>query len=177
MKILILNGSPRPKGNTKQMIDAFCEGLRSAGHEFEVLDLCRLNIRGCLACEYCHARGHGQCVQKDDMQRVYPLLEGADMLVLASPIYYHGLTGQMKCCIDRFYAMLYPKKPMKLSRIAMLLVSGDPDMYDGALFSYRGDFLDYLGLKDMGVITVQAYDPGVPAEKLEEIRRFGESVR
>ena len=97
------------------------------------------------------------------------------MLVLASPIYYHGLTGQMKCCIDRFYAMLYPKKPMKLSRIAMLLVSGDPDMY--ALFSYRGDFLDYLGLKDMGVITVQAYDPGVPAEKLEEIRRFGETVR
>ncbi len=72
MKILILNGSPRPKGNTKQMIDAFCEGLRSAGHAFEVLDLCRLNIRGCLACEYCHARGHGQCVQKDDMQRVYP---------------------------------------------------------------------------------------------------------
>ena len=108
MKILILIGSPRPKGNTKRMIGAFCEGLEKAGHEWDVTDVCRLNIHGCLACEYCHGKGNGQCVQKDDMQNVYHLLQKADMLVIASPIYYHGLTGQLKCCIDRFYAMLYP---------------------------------------------------------------------
>ena len=176
MKILILNGSPRPKGNTKQMIDAFCAGLEKAGHEWEALDVCRLNIHGCLACEYCHGKGNGQCVQKDDMQSVYHLLQNADILVIASPIYYHGLTGQLKCCIDRFYAMLYPKKPMRLSKVAMFLVSGDPDMYDGALFSYRGDFLNFLGLEDKGVITAQAYAPGLPEDKLEEIRRFGLSL-
>ena len=176
MKILILNGSPRPKGNTKQMIDAFCEGLRSAGHAFEVLDLCRLNIRGCLACEYCHAQGHGQCVQKDDMQRVYPLLEEANMLVLASPIYYHGLTGQMKCCIDRFYAMLYPQKPEKLSKVAMFLSSGDPNMYEGAMFSYKGDFLDYLGLEGMGVFTTNGYEIGISEDKRVDLRKFGESL-
>ena len=176
MKILILNGSPRPKGNTKQMIDAFCAGLEKAGHEWDVLDVCRLNIHGCLACEYCHGKGNGQCVQKDDMQNVYHLLQNADILVIASPIYYHGLTGQLKCCIDRFYAMLYPKKPMRLSKVAMFLVSGDPDMYDGALFSYRGDFLNFLGLEDKGVITAQAYAPGLPEDQLEEIRRFGLSL-
>jgi multimeric flavodoxin WrbA len=60
MRVLILNGSPRPKGNTKQMIQAFCEGLKTAGHEYDVFDVCRMNIRGCLACEYCHTKGSGQ---------------------------------------------------------------------------------------------------------------------
>jgi hypothetical protein len=50
-------------------------------------------------------------------------------------------------------------------------------MYDGALFSYQGDFLDYLQLEDMGVFTTHGYDPGVPEEKLEELRRFGESLK
>ncbi len=176
MHVLILNGSPRPRGNTKQMINAFCEGLEKAGHEFDVFDVCRLTIHGCLACEYCHQKGNGQCIQKDDMQSIYPLLDKAEMLVIASPIYYHGLTGQMKCVIDRFYALLYPNKPTNLKKIAMFLSSGDPDMYDAALFSYHGDFIDYLKLQGMGVFTVQSYDPGVPAEKLEELKAFGEHL-
>ena len=176
MKVLILNGSPRKNSNSKQMIDAFCEGLKKAGHEWNELDVCRMNIHGCLACEYCHGEGEGFCAQKDDMQSVYSLLGEAEMLVIASPIYYHGLSGQMKCTIDRFYAMLYPRKPGKLSKVAMFLSSGDPDMYEGALFSYQGDFLDYLQLEDMGVFTTQGYDPGVPKDKLDEIRKFGGSL-
>jgi len=78
---------------------------------------------------------------------VYQLLGEVDMLVIASPIYYHGLTGQLKCCIDRFYAALYPKKAMKLSKISMLLVSGDADMYDGAMFSYGRQCLYRLNLQ------------------------------
>lgn len=176
MKVLILNGSPRPRGNTKQMIDAFCEGLKKSGHEWNTLNIAQMDIRGCYACEYCHGKGSGTCVQKDDMNQVYDLLKSAEMLVIAAPIYYHGLSGQMKCCIDRFYALLYPEKPEKLSKIAMFLSSGDPDMYDAALFSYQGDFLDYLGLEGMGVFTTSGYDPGVPEEKLKELRVFGESL-
>ena len=114
---------------------------------------------------------------KDDMQYVYHELQEAEMIVIASPIYYHGFTGQLKCTIDRFYAAAYPKKPEKLKKVAMFLSSGDQDMYDGALFSYRGDFLDYLKLEDMGIFTTHGYDPGVPEEKLEELRRFGESLK
>ena len=153
MRVLILNGSPRPKGNTKQMITAFCEGLEAAGHEWDVYD------------------------QKDDMQNIYQQLQEAEMLVIASPIYYHGLSGQLKCTIDRFYAAAYPNKPPKLKKVAMFLSSGDPDMYDGALFSYQGDFLDYLQLEGMGVFTTNGYDPGVPEAKLEELRVFGASLK
>ena len=67
-------------------------------------------------------------------------------------------------------------KPAKLKKVAMFLSSGDPDMHDGAMFSYQGDFLDYLQLEDMGVFTTHGYDPGVQGEKLEELRRFGASL-
>ena len=84
------------------------------------------------------------------MQEVYELLAEAEMLVIASPIYYHNLSGQLKCAIDRIYAL---DKPAKLKKIAMFLSSGGENMYDGAEFSYNGDFLDYLKLEGMGIFT------------------------
>lgn len=176
MRILILNGSPRPKGNTKQMVDAFKEGAESVGHQVDVVDVCKKKIAGCLACEYCHTKGNGVCVQKDDMQEVYSLLAEADMLVIASPIYYHGISGQLKCVIDRFYSAAYPRKPRNLKKVAMILSSGDANMYDGAVFSYKGDFLDYLGLEGMGVFTAHGGENGSPA-KLKELKDFGKSLK
>ncbi len=153
MNILVLNGSPRPQGETAKMIAAFREAAEKAGHAVKVMDVCRMNIRGCLACEYCHGKGQGACVQKDDMQAIYDMLPQTDMLVLASPIYYHNLSGQLKCAIDRFYAALFPAAPERLKKAAMFLASGDPDMDTGARFSFEGDFLGYLGLEDLGLYT------------------------
>ena len=153
MKILVLNGSPRPQGDTSKMVAVFQKAAEEAGHTVCAVDVCRKNIRGCLACEFCHGKGAGNCIQKDDMQEIYDRLREADMLVLASPIYYHGISGQLKCVIDRFYAALYPAAPKSLKKVAMFLSSGDPDMYVGARFSYEGDFLGYLGLDDVGIFT------------------------
>lgn len=153
MKILVLNGSPRLNGNTRQMVTAFAEGASSVGNEVTVIDVCRKNIKGCMACEYCHTKGRGDCIQQDDMHEIYRPLKEADMLVIASPIYYHGISGQLKCAIDRFYSAAYPVKPPHLKKIAMILSSGDANMYDGAIFSFKGDFLDYLGLENSGVYT------------------------
>ena len=111
------------------------------------------------------------------MQNIYHQLQEAEMLVIASPIYYHGLSGQLKCAIDRFYAAAYPDKPPKLKKVAMFLSSGDPDMYEGAMFSYQGDFLDYLKLEGMGVFTTHGYDPGVAEETLEELRALGANLQ
>lgn len=176
MNILVLNGSPRPAGSTKQMVEAFRQGAADAGHRVNVVDVCQKHIAGCLACEYCHTKGHGTCIQKDDMQEIYDLLKSAEMLVIASPIYYHGLSGQIKCVIDRFYSAAYPSKPDKLKKVAMILSSGDPDMYEGAMFSFRGDFLDYLGLENMGVFTSYGSENGSP-EKKRELYRFGASIK
>lgn len=175
MRILILNGSPRPKGHTAQMIQAFCDGARKKGHKITKIDVCHKNIHGCLGCEYCHTVGNGNCVQKDDMKEIYPLLMNSEMLVLASPIYYHGLSGQLKCVIDRFYAIGTAEELPNLKKVAMFLASGDPDMYDGALFSLTGDFEDYLGLEIAGVFTVYGDEP-VSVSQLKDISGFGESL-
>ncbi len=159
MKILVLNGSPRPNGSTVRMIDIFRKAAEKAGHEVTVIPVCRKQIHGCLACEYCHGKGNGTCIQKDDMQEIYPLLRETNMLILASPIYYHGISGQLKCTVDRFYSALYPKAPENLRKVAMFLSSGDPDMFTGAKFSYDGDFLGYLSLEDAGIFT--NHDPEV----------------
>lgn len=79
MDILILNGSPRPQGHTAQMAAAFTAGAEEAGHRVHTVNVCRKQIHGCLACEYCHRDGHDTCVQQDDMQEIYGLLKQADM--------------------------------------------------------------------------------------------------
>lgn len=175
MKILVLNGSPRPQGNTSGMIKALKQGAERAGHEVTVIDVCHKKIAGCLACEYCHGKGHGACIQKDDMQEVYMHLSECDMLVIASPIYYHGVSGQLKCALDRLYSIAYPTKPKNLKKVAMILSSGDANMYDGAMFSYQGDFLDFLGLEDMGVFTAHGGENG-SQRMLDKLRAFGESL-
>ena len=172
MKIIVLNGSPRPSGNTKAMISAFTEGAERAGHEVTVFDVCRMNIKGCLACEYCHTKAFRQCVQKDDMQKIYPVLDEAEMIVLASPIYYHGLSGQLQCTINRIYAQGYPKK---LKKAMLLLSSGDHGVYDGAIFTYRNSFLEYLHLEDMGIFTA-AGDENKSDEMLNRIRKAGAAL-
>ena len=170
MKILILNGSPRPNGQTAKMCHEFKDAAEAKGHEVDMINVTKKNIRGCLACEYCHGKGNGNCVQKDDMQEIYSLLKNCEMLILASPIYYHNISGQLKCVIDRFYVALYPKAPKTLQKVAMFLSSDDDDMYDGARFSYEGDFLGYLKLKDMGIYT--NHDPDV----LDRIREMAENI-
>ena len=109
------------------------------------------------------------------MQAIYGLLKEAEMLVIASPIYYHGVSGQLKCVLDRFYSAAYPKRPKNLKKVAMILSSGDADMYDGAMFSYQGDFLNYLGLEDMGVFTAYGSQNG-SSQKLAELKKFGMSL-
>ena len=168
MNILVLNGSPHPQGETANMVSAFKKAAEKAGHEVRVIEVCRMNIRGCLACEFCHGKGQGACAQKDDMQEIYACLQETDMLVLASPIYYHNISGQLKCAIDRFYSVLYPSAPPRLRKVAMFLASGDADMTEGARFSYEGDFLGYLGLEDVGLVS--NHDPDY-AEILRQMAR------
>lgn len=71
MRILVLNGSPHPDGATADMVAAFEKGAKEAGHDVVTFSVARMNVKGCLGCEYCHNKGEGKCVQQDDMQRLY----------------------------------------------------------------------------------------------------------
>ena len=170
MKITVLNGSPR-KQNTAAMVDAFAEGAKAAGHEVEVLQVGRMKINGCLACEYCHGKGEGKCVQKDDMEKVMPAYRDSDMLVFASPIYYFDVTAQLSAAIQRVYAI---GKPAKATRASLLLSSASPNPFEGAIATYK-TMLGFMGLEDAGIITAAGDENGSEA-KLDEIRAFARAL-
>lgn len=172
MNILILHGSPRPNGNTAAMVEAFVDGAKENHHNVTVVPVCQKKIAGCIACEYCHTRDNGKCVQQDDMQEVYPVLESADMLVLASPVYYHSFTGQLQCAINRIYAL---DKPKNLKKAALILSSGSDHVYCGAIYEYQNSFLNYLKLEDMGIYTAFGRQ-NKSEEKLKELWAFGASL-
>ena len=166
MKISVLNGSPK-NGNTAAMVEAFKAGAEAAGHEVEVLHVGKMKIAGCLGCEYCHGKGQGECVQKDDMEKVMPAYRESDMLVFASPIYYFGMTAQMSAAIQRVYCI---GKPAKATKAALLLSSASPNVHAGAIATYQG-ICAFTGIQDTGVI-IAAGDENKSEAKLAEIREF-----
>ena len=100
MNIVVLSGSPRKGANTDTMVEAFAETAREAGHTVEVIRVAGKKIAGCLGCQYCFAH-EGACVQKDDMAEILDKMVAADVIVLATPVYFYTMDGQMKTLIDR----------------------------------------------------------------------------
>lgn len=170
MNILVLNGSPRKSGNTDYLVKAFVEGAEGKGHEVTVVSVGSLDITGCKGCEYCHTKGNGTCIQKDDMTDIYPLIAKADMVVLASSVYYWSFTGQLQSCITRFYA---PGKPAA-KKYALVLSSGSEGVYN-ALISQYHDMLEYFGADDCGIITV-AGENNKTEKEYDRLREFGASL-
>ena len=108
MLVLGIYGSPRKGGNTDEMLNAFLAGAESTGAELERLYVRDLEICPCIGCGHCDKAG--TCVQRDGMVSVYPRLEQADRIVVASPIYFYSVTAQLKMLIDRSQAPLMKKK-------------------------------------------------------------------
>lgn len=98
-KVLIISGSPRKGGNSEILCDRFQEGAEAAGTTVEKVFLRSLKIGPCMACYGC--RGKGVCVQKDDMEELLDQMVKADVLVLATPVYFYSMDGQLKTMIDR----------------------------------------------------------------------------
>jgi multimeric flavodoxin WrbA len=151
MKILILQASPRAKGNTAWMADVCKAAAEAAGHEVTLVNVSKKKIAGCLACEYCHGKGEGACIQKDDMQELYPLMAEAEVLVLAAPIYYFTLCAQIQAPIQRMYCV---NSPANVKKMALLMSSYSPGVYDGALAEFR-DICNYWKTENLGYVSAK----------------------
>lgn len=169
MKIAILNGSPR-KENTYAMCEAFAEGAKEAGHEVEILNVGKMKIAGCLGCEYCHTKGEGACIQKDDMGQVLEAYKTADMVVFASSVYYFSMTAQLSAAIQRMYCIGKPAA----TKAALLLSSASPNVYDGPIGTYKG-ITAFTGIQDMGIITACGEENKSEA-KLAEVKALAASL-
>ena len=104
-KIVILNGSPRMKGNTSSLTAEFRRGAEEAGNEVREFFLPRMKINGCLGCWKGGKDPEHPCAQRDGMDEIYPAYREADVVVLASPLYYWSVSGFLKNAFDRLFAV------------------------------------------------------------------------
>jgi multimeric flavodoxin WrbA len=108
VRVLGIYGSPRKGGNSDLILDSVLGGSQERGAEVKRIYVRDLHISGCVECGGCEKSGH--CVVKDDMQEVYALLDDADIIILSSPIFFYGLSSQLKALIDRTQAIWSRKR-------------------------------------------------------------------
>ena len=120
MKITVLMGSPNRDGSTAMMVSEFVRGAKEAGHDICVIDVAHTDVdpcSGCIACGY-----NGPCVQRDEMDSIRSSILDSDMMVFATPLYYYGMSAQLKTVIDRFCAFNTSLQSKRL-KSAMLSVA------------------------------------------------------
>ena len=157
MKILVLTGSPRKNGNSALLAERFMAGASQAGHEATRFDAAQSNVHPCIACNSCGM--DGPCVFKDDFEIVRQHIIPADMVVFATPMYYFGMSAQLKAVIDRFYAINGRIHAPK--RASLLMTYADAASRKAQPIAAHYDvLLDYLGWQDAGRVIA----PGVCIE-------------
>ncbi|MDO4554070.1 MAG: flavodoxin family protein [Lachnospiraceae bacterium] len=138
MKILVIKGSPHKNGSSNLLAEQFEQGAKEAGHEVVEFDTARAKIAPCIACDYCHkAETEGSCCQKDDMKILKKEVIEADVLVFATPVYWHSTSAQIKLAIDRMYAFYNQISEGK--KIVLLAAANNPNAHimDPLVMTYK----------------------------------------
>lgn len=159
MKIIVLMGSPNRNGSTSILTEHFKKGAEEAGHTVEVIDVCHADIHPCIGCVRCGYEG--PCVQKDDVEQIRAKLLHADMVVFATPLYYYGMTAQLKAAVDRFCAYNSSLNGRHL-RSALLAVAWNADDWTfEALTAHYQTLVRYINFRDCGMVL--GYGCGTPS--------------
>lgn len=177
MKIIVLMGSPNPKGSTSILVEQFRRGAEESGHAVEVIDVCRADVHPCIGCVRCGYEG--PCVQKDDVEEIRRKLLDADMVVFATPLYYYGMTAQLKTVIDRFCAYNSSLNSRHLKSALLTVAWNADDWTFEALEAHYKTLVRYINFEDKGMVL--GYGCGTPSmtersKYPQEAYRLGKSL-
>ena len=148
---MILNGSPRKTGNTAALVQEFARGAREAGNTVTEFFLDGMEIHGCKGCFGGHSSRECPCVQKDDMGRIYPAVKNCDVVVLASPLYYWNLSGQLRTAVDRLFALEEGDGNLLrgCGRASCLLMAAEGNGFEDVR-TYYDHLMEHLRWKNLG---------------------------
>ena len=174
-RIVVLIGSVRKGGNTDLLAQAFAE---SAGkrHEVELVSVADYAVHPCIGCNSCYTSEGHRCFQEDDMQQIYEKLKQADELVIASPVYFHGISAQLKAVIDRLHTPMRNDFPIKKLGLILVGAAELPDLFDPIILQYRM-ILRFFRLEDVGMVLVPGVkDKGdvLATDGIRQAREMGE---
>lgn len=179
--IVILNGSPRKKGNTSALVQAFREGAESSGNTVTEFFLGGMEIHGCKGCFGGLSSKECPCVQKDDMAQIYPAVRESDVVVLASPLYYWNMSGQLRTAVDRLFALEEGDGNLLRGhdRSSALLMAAEGNEFEDVVL-YYDHLMEHLRWKNLGhVLAGGNMDVGDIEGKpeLQEAYRLGQSIQ
>lgn len=178
-RIIILNGSPRRTGNTSLLAKAFREGAESAGHEVKEFFLAGMDIHPCRGCWGSGKDPAHPCVQRDGMDEIYPAYREADVVVLASPVYYWAISGTLKTAFDRLFAVAEctPDYANPVKDTVLLMAAEGHEFTDPETWYDRLEA--HIGWRSLGkVLCGGVVKPGDIAgrKELEDARALGASL-
>ena len=150
MKIVILQGSPNTNGSTNLLVNSFTKGAIESGHNVKRFDITNMRInpcKGCIACGY-----EGDCVQNDDNEIIKNEILNSDMIVFATPLYYYGMTAQLKATIDRFCSYNSSLHSKRLKSVLLAVAWNSDDWTFEALETHYKTLVRYNHFEDKGII-------------------------
>ena len=153
-KVLVLTGSPRNGGNSDLMADAFIKGALAAGHEVVKVKTDEKNVRGCKACCACYSKDTA-CVADDDFNDIAPYLESADIVAMATPLYWYTFSAQLKAVIDKMYALVTANKFTNAKECVLMACAEEDDIeaFEGLVRSWD-KIMGHLGWIEKGRLLV-----------------------
>ncbi len=172
-KVLILSGSPRKGGNSDLLCGEFARGAQENGNEVEIIRVAAKKIAPCSGCYYCRAH-NGECAHKDDMAEVLQKMIDADVIVMASPVYFYSIDAQLKAVIDRTVARWLEVKNKDFYYV-VTMADEDVSSADTTLACLRGYAACVRGAQEKGVIIGSGvYEPGKVKDKpaMQQAYRF-----
>ena len=159
MKIVILQGSPNINGSTNLLVESFTKGAIEKGHNVKRFDIANMGINscnGCIACGY-----DGPCVIDDDNEIVKKEILNSDMIVFATPLYYYGMTAQLKSVVDRFCSYNAKLHNKRLKSVLLAVAWNSENWTFDALESHYKTLVRYNHFEDRGMIL--GYGCGTPS--------------
>ena len=176
-KIIVLVGSMRKGGNTDLLAKAFAKGA-GKNNTVEIISVADYKVNPCIGCNSCFKRKGNECFQNDDMSAIYGKLKNADILVIASPVYFYGISAQLKAVVDRLHTPM--RNEFKIKKLGLILVGAAvlPELFDSIKMQYQL-VLNFFHLEDAGMVLVRgAKDKGDVTESkaLKEAYDLGLSM-
>jgi multimeric flavodoxin WrbA len=151
MKAVVITGSPHAHGTTDLLAERFSDGMKAAGYDVFRFDSAFRTVGPCHACNACDPSG--ECVQKDDMELLRPHLFEADVIAFVTPLYFMGMSAQIKNVIDRFYAIGTKLTGDKKTALICAAASTPVSVMQGMVAQYKS-IISYLGWKSKGTVLV-----------------------
>lgn len=184
MKIVTLLGSPRKGGNSTEIANRLTDTAKGLGADTRSFELNSLTYRGCQGCYACK-KSLDRCILEDDLTEVLAAVREADIVVLASPVYYGDISGQLKCFMDRTFSYLVPdyvtnKNPSRLApgkSLVFILTQGNPDpkLFDD-IYPRYDKFLKWYGFAESRLIRACGIGPATVDRVPEHILKEAEET-